>query len=78
MPMIARVLPLPLAVQGHVNYHPDKFARVLPLPLAVQVHVNYHPDKFARMQSIWAHYVDGDVHALDKYPVGSCFNAPNC
>jgi len=44
----------------------------------VMVHVNYHPDKFARMQSIWAHYVDGDVHALDKYPVGSCFNAPNC
>ena len=34
------------------------------------VHVNYHPDKFARMQSIWARYVENDMHALDKYPVG--------
>jgi hypothetical protein len=33
------------------------------------IHVNYHPDKFARMQSIWARYVEGDKHALDKYPV---------
>uniref|UniRef100_A0A7S2QU31 Nucleotide-diphospho-sugar transferase domain-containing protein n=1 Tax=Chlamydomonas chlamydogama TaxID=225041 RepID=A0A7S2QU31_9CHLO len=44
----------------------------------VMIHVNYHPDKFARMQSIWARYVEGDMHALDKYPVGSCFDAPNC
>ena len=34
------------------------------------VHVNYHPDKFARMQSIWARYVENDMRALDKYPVG--------
>ena len=38
--------------------------------MPVMVHVNYHPDKFARMQSVWARYVDGDKHALDKYPVG--------
>lgn len=44
----------------------------------VMIHVNYHPDKFARMQSIWAKYVQGDKTALDKYPVGSCFNAPDC
>lgn len=37
----------------------------------VMVHVNYHPDKFARMQSIWARYVEGDMHALDKYPVSA-------
>jgi hypothetical protein len=42
------------------------------------VHVNYHPDKCARMQSIWAKYVNGDKAALDKYPIGSCFNAPDC
>ncbi|KAL6751100.1 nucleotide-diphospho-sugar transferase-domain-containing protein [Haematococcus lacustris] len=46
--------------------------------MPVMVHVNYHPDKFARMQSIWARYVEKDMHALDKYPVGSCHNAPNC
>ncbi|KAG2449198.1 hypothetical protein HYH02_005945 [Chlamydomonas schloesseri] len=44
----------------------------------VMIHVNYHPDKFQRMQSIWAKYVEGDKTALDKYPVGSCFNAPDC
>lgn len=52
----------------------DQFKNHVP----VMIHVNYHPDKFARMQSIWARYVEGDAHALDKYPVGSCQNAPNC
>lgn len=46
--------------------------------MPVMVHANYHPDKYQRLQSIWARYVDGDKHALDKYPVGSCFNAPDC
>eukprot|EP00798_Chlamydomonas_sp_ICE-L_P007645 gene7645-801_t len=39
--------------------------------MPVMVHVNYHPDKFARMQSVWARYVEKDMHALDKYPIGS-------
>jgi len=52
----------------------EKYANFKP----VMVHVNYHPDKFQRLQSVWARYVEGDMHALDKYPVGSCFNAPDC
>ncbi|KAG2436249.1 hypothetical protein HXX76_006560 [Chlamydomonas incerta] len=56
-----------------VRYEPQ-FANFVP----VMIHVNYHPDKFQRMQSIWAKYVEGDKTALDKYPVGSCFNAPDC
>jgi hypothetical protein len=52
----------------------DRFKNHVP----VMIHVNYHPDKFARMQSIWARYIEGDMHALDKYPIGSCQNAPNC
>lgn len=46
--------------------------------LPVMVHVNYHPDKFQRLQSVIKRYVDGDMHALDSYPIGSCHNAPNC
>ncbi|KAG2497784.1 hypothetical protein HYH03_004056 [Edaphochlamys debaryana] len=56
-----------------IRYEPQ-YANHMP----VMVHVNYHPDKFQRMQSIWAKYVEGDKTALDKYPVGSCFNAPDC
>jgi hypothetical protein len=36
----------------------------------VMVHVNYHPDKYERLQSVWKKYVEGDVHALDHYPIG--------
>eukprot|EP00798_Chlamydomonas_sp_ICE-L_P031415 gene31415-6583_t len=46
--------------------------------MPVMVHVNYHPDKWERMQSIWARYVDGDLTALDKYPIGECETAPDC
>lgn len=42
------------------------------------VHVNFHPDKWDRMKSLVEYYVDGKAHALDKYPVGSCENAPDC
>ncbi|GIL58590.1 hypothetical protein Vafri_13473 [Volvox africanus] len=54
--------------------HDEQYSNYMP----VMVHVNYHPDKFQRMQSVWARYVEGDRTALDKYPVGSCFNAPDC
>jgi hypothetical protein len=37
----------------------------------VMVHINYHPDKHERMQAVVKYYVDGDEHALDKFPGGS-------
>jgi hypothetical protein len=30
------------------------------------------------MKAVWARYVDGKRDALDRFPVGSCHNAPNC
>lgn len=42
------------------------------------IHVNFHPDKWDRMKSIVEMYVNGKADALDKYPVGSCENAPDC
>ena len=49
--------------------HTFRYEKEFETHVPVMVHVNYHPDKFARMQSIWARYVEGDMHALDKYPV---------
>mmetsp|Transcript_874 Transcript_874/g.3192 ORF Transcript_874/g.3192 Transcript_874/m.3192 type:complete len:441 (-) Transcript_874:158-1480(-) len=42
------------------------------------IHVNYHPDKWERMRAIMQYYFDGDKRALDKFPDGSCWQAPNC
>jgi len=50
--------------------HDQYYANHMP----VMVHVNYHPDKFERMQSVWKRYIEGDLHALDSYPLGSCTN----
>mmetsp|Transcript_12362 Transcript_12362/g.31174 ORF Transcript_12362/g.31174 Transcript_12362/m.31174 type:complete len:106 (+) Transcript_12362:1-318(+) len=36
----------------------------------VMVHVNYHPDKWDRMKAVIRRYVHGDLHALDKFPIG--------
>ena len=35
------------------------------------VHVNYPTDKLPRMLEVVQNYVDGDVHALSKFPDGS-------
>lgn len=40
-------------------------------PMPVMVHINYHPDKHERMQAVVKYYIDGDEHALDKFPGGS-------
>eukprot|EP00898_Chlorokybus_atmophyticus_P001142 jgi/Chlat1/2028/Chrsp159S02324 len=40
-------------------------------PTPVMVHMNYHPDKHERMKGAWKRYVEGDSHALDKFPGGS-------
>ena len=44
------------------------------------VHVNFHPDKWERMKSVVARYLDGQLKALDPYPVGSCLArcTPEC
>ena len=43
------------------------------------VHVNYHPDKWERMQAIVERFGDHkNTRALDRFPDGSCANAPNC
>ena len=44
----------------------------------VMVHVNYHPDKWERMLAIVNYFQKGDHAALDRFPDGSCKNAPNC
>ncbi len=76
----------------HVNYHPDKFERmqVRCLPSCCCCHLpRVHQGQGARVctviigdclraQAIWRRYVEGDAHALDRFPVGSCHNAPNC
>jgi len=46
--------------------HEERFRKHMP----VMVHVNYHPDKWSRMQAIWRRYIDGDLHALDSFPLG--------
>ncbi|PRW59143.1 Nucleotide-diphospho-sugar transferase family [Chlorella sorokiniana] len=40
-------------------------------PKPVMVHANFHPDKSERMRGIIAYYIQGDEHALDKFPGGS-------
>ena len=42
------------------------------------VHVNYHPDKWERMLAIIDKFQKGKRDALDRFPDGSCKNAPNC
>lgn len=39
--------------------------------MPVMVHINYHPDKHERMRAVVQYYVDGDEHALDRFPGGS-------
>eukprot|EP00887_Chlorella_sp_A99_P008059 scaffold12.g8059.t1 len=51
----------------HLRHDAGRFASVKP----VMVHVNYHPDKFERMKAVVKRYVDGDAHALDRFPDGS-------
>lgn len=59
-----------------------KFARHDPRVMGslkpVMVHVNYHPDKWERMLSIVDRFQKGKINALDRFPDGSCKNAPNC
>eukprot|EP00899_Mesostigma_viride_P013557 jgi/Mesvir1/22201/Mv18797-RA.1 len=49
-------------VRGVRKYHDHR---------PVMIHVNYHPDKHERMKAIVKYYREGDVHALDRFPVGS-------
>ncbi|KAL4430612.1 hypothetical protein ABPG77_005852 [Micractinium sp. CCAP 211/92] len=51
----------------HLRHDQGRFESHKP----VSVHVNYHPDKFERMKAVVKRYVDGDMHALDKFPDGS-------
>ncbi|KAK9286682.1 hypothetical protein L1049_015083 [Liquidambar formosana] len=37
----------------------------------VIVHVNYHPDKLPRMKAVVEFYVNGNQHALERFPDGS-------
>lgn len=50
-----------------VRHEPELAKKFRP----AMVHVNYHPDKLERMKAIVRKYVDGDEHALDKFPDGS-------
>ncbi|KAG2497438.1 hypothetical protein HYH03_004593 [Edaphochlamys debaryana] len=40
-------------------------------PLPVMVHINYHPDKHDRMKAVVKYFLEGDEHALDRFPGGS-------
>uniref|UniRef100_A0A061SDG7 Glycosyltransferase n=1 Tax=Tetraselmis sp. GSL018 TaxID=582737 RepID=A0A061SDG7_9CHLO len=37
----------------------------------VMVHINYHPNKHERMKGVIKRFLDGDRHALDRFPGGS-------
>ncbi|MEW5307111.1 MAG: hypothetical protein WDW36_009528 [Sanguina aurantia] len=73
-----RVMDIYDYVNSKTLFRTMRYDRQYEKHVPVMVHVNYHPDKFARMQSVWERYVNNDLHALDKYPVGSCHNAPDC
>ena len=52
------------------------FKQVRQLPRSQQekpvtVHINYHPDKTERQRAVMKYYLDGDDHALEKFPGGS-------